>query len=366
MSFNPVRAVAWYFCGAMFELKPLRGLIALACFVVAGASGCASTTYPATVRGATTREDRWTGGGPFAATIDGGDASGITVRVQPADCQTYVVTPVVTTWYSKPSTPGAIGLIGAGLAVAALGTASWLSASSDPAECAANDDSCVTRDQARGAGGLLWGLGGAGVVWGTVRLLQGPKVVSSKPGQEDAPTQDPTHPCGVSVDQVRVSLASRLTTLETETDEAGTARFPTCANGVSERCIDVARLSSGDQADLRAGTQPLGRVNLGQLVGATDPPPADVPSQTLTDDQKLMLAFGICAVKVWGMGKCTEHLGALACSVLEQALTGTGSIDPSTALQALAESKLGESSDIVQFLLNAKDLVVCANQLMSQ
>jgi hypothetical protein len=59
------------------------------------------------------------------------------------------------------------------------------------------------------------------------------------------------------------------------------------------------------------------------------------------------------------MNKCAEQLGALACSSLEQAAT-KGTIDWGAVGQAMAESKAGESSDFVQFLLSAKDLAVCA------
>lgn len=342
----------------------IRRATALACLGSFGTFACVSTTYTVPVRGETTQEDRSTTAGPFVAQLNGATASGFTVQLSHPTCQTYDVTPVTETTYSKPSTGGAIGLIAVGAALGALGTASWVGAHDKPSHCDPNDDSCVTRTQAKGIGVLFWGLGAGGVGWGGYRLFEGPSEVDHNTHNETVAAAIPIHDCGDSpgVSGVPVSLGYRLGTLNSQTDDGGNAVFPACGPGIEGGCIDVSQLFSTDQGALSAEGHALGSVNIGQIFGAREPP---APPASVDPAQVLLVAVGICVVKAWGEEKCAEKMGAGACTALEQALT-SDQIDLKAAAFAQLQQIVTQNSDFLSSVATFADIVQCTGQMIDK
>jgi hypothetical protein len=351
----------------MMFTRSIRRATALACLASFGAFACVSTTYPVTVPGATTQEDRSATAGPFVAQLNGTSTSSFTVQLSHPTCQTYDVTPVTVTTYSKPSTGGAIGLIAGGAALAALGTASWISAHKDPSKCDANDDSCVTRTQAKAVGGVLWGVGAGGIAWGSYRLLESPTELDHRTYDRSVAAAVPAHDCGDSppVSCVPVSLGYRLGTLNSQTDDGGNAVFPACGPEVQGGCIDVSQLFSNDQGALSAAGHDLGSVNVGQIFGAREPPPPPAPPASVDPAQVLLVAVGICVVKTWGEDKCAEKMGAGACNALEQALV-SGQVNLNDAAFAQLVQVATQNSDFLQSVATFAEVVQCTGDMINK
>ncbi len=348
----------------MMFTRSIRRATALACLSSFGTFACVSTTYTVPVRGETTQEDRPTTPGPFVAQLNGASTSSFTVQLSHPACQTYDVTPVTVTTYSKPSTGGAIGLIAGGAALAALGTASWISAHKDPSKCDANDDSCVTRTQAKAVGGVLWGVGAGGIAWGSYRLLENPEELDHHTYDDSRASDVAVHECGDEppVAGVPVSLGYRLGTLNSQTDDAGNAVFPACGPDVQGGCIDVSQLFSTDQGALSAEGHALGSVNVGQIFGAREPP---APPAAVDPAQVLLVAVGICVVKTWGEDKCAEKMGAGACNALEQALV-SGQVNLNDAAFAQLVQVATQNSDFLQSVATFAEVVQCTGDMINK
>jgi hypothetical protein len=320
-----------------------------------GASGCATQTYVVAEPGSTTTAEQQATA--LSASLDGADATAVAVRLSGPTCRTVDVTQYTATTYSKPSTGGAIALIAGGAALAALGTASWIAGEKDPAQCAANDDSCVTRTQAKVAGGVLWGVGAGGIGWGTYRLLESPKVTGQRTYEKAVPESQIVHDCaGTSLAGVQVSLAYRLGTLTADTDESGRAVFPACGPDVTGGCVDVSQMFSTDRGAFSTGAAALGSVELGKLLGARDPAP---PSPQVDEAVVQLLAAGLCAAKLWGEDKCAEQLGAVVCNGLQQAMTQNGQINMGALFEAGFIAMLSDRNKMFSYLATTKEFLEC-------
>jgi hypothetical protein len=345
--------------------------------------GCASTSYDVVTRGATTDFDQGPGPSPFVMTSGPSNANDYVVRLSHPICETVAVTPVTTTTYTKPSAGGAIAFIGAGLGVAALGTASWLSAPDQPRDCAEDDDACVTRDQAKGTAAVLWGLGGASVGIGIYRLAQSPKL-SRGPytHNETLPTGVPPHECGPSIANVSVTLSYGDGGLVTTTNDDGYAVFPTCNAEVTAGCIDVTRISTYERASVRADRYELGTVALGTLQGAgsgsqralqgggAGSRSAPWKDGTSSQAERLFASILICAAKVWTGNVCAEKLGKLTgspalgvgmCSAGTQLLEGKQP-DPGSISNDVFKAWAAKQLD-AEWLATLYDLTTCLVEL---
>lgn len=85
-------------------------------------------------------------------------------------------------------------------------------------------------------------------------------------------------------------------------------------------------------------------------------------SSSLTPEEELLVAFAVCAVKIWGEDQCAEYIGAAACTLGEQMLSGS---EPDFAKAGLAEVKdrLARSDDNVGALIAMADMVECLQTL---
>jgi hypothetical protein len=186
-----------------------------------------------------------------------------------------------------------------------------------------------------------------------VQLEPGPcQLVGTTPSGDQIPLETP---CSYPLAGVRVLLS---------VPSVGDCEMTTDANGLAACDLADASFSQPYPGALSidgtfAGQIPLARGSSSEAAVAEGPEPR---SHSLTPEEAMLVAFAVCAVKIWGEDQCAEHIGAAACTLGKQMISGS---EPDLAEAGVAELKdrLARSDDTLGAIIAMADMAECLQSL---